>query len=230
MPTRSATPNLLLTNGRGKSILRLLGLLVFLPLLAFAETARPNAVFIGDSLTAGFGLDPDEAYPALIQKKIDEAGLTWRVVNAGVSGDTTAGGLRRLDWILRQPSALILIELGANDGLRGIAPEVTQDNLRKIIARIREKQPATIIVLAGMQVPGNMGPEHVEKFKAIYPALARECNVALIPFLLQDVGGIARLNQADGIHPTAEGQVILANNVWAVLEPLLRAVPAGAKP
>ena len=181
-------------------------------------------ICMGDSLTAGLGLDPDEAYPALVQKKIDAAGLPWRVVNAGISGDTTAGGLRRLDWIMRQKFSLIVIALGANDGLRGIAPELTQANLKKLIERIRARTPDTVIVLAGMQVPTNLGPEHTQRFAAIYPALAKECGVALIPFLLEGVGGHLEQNQADGMHPTAEGQAKLAANVWAVVEPLLRPV------
>lgn len=183
---------------------------------------RSTLVFIGDSLTAGYGLDPDEAYPALVQQKIDDAGLPWRVVNAGISGDTTAGGLRRLGWILRQKVKMVVIELGANDGLRGIAPEVTQANLKAMIERIRTSAPEAKIVLAGMQVPTNLGREHTEKFAAIYPTLAKECGVALIPFLLEGVGGHPELNQVDGIHPTTKGQAILATNVWVILEPLLR--------
>ena len=191
-------------------------------LLAHATAAEKKAmVFIGDSFTAGYGLDPDEAYPALVQKKIEAAGLPWRVVNAGLSGDTTAGGLRRLDWILRQKVDLVVIELGANDGLRGIAPEVTRENLKKIIGRIRQSLPESVIVLAGMRVPTNLGPEHTKQFAAIYPELAKEFGVALIPFLLEGVGGHPELNQADGIHPTAEGHVLLAANVWAVVAPLL---------
>lgn len=198
--------------------------------LGQSVAAEPkNMVFIGDSLTAGYGLDPDDAYPALVQKKIDVAGLPWRVVNAGISGDTTAGGLRRLDWLLRQKISLVVIELGANDGLRGIAPEVTRSNLKKIIERIRRSVPDVVIVLAGMQVPGNLGPEHTQQFAAIYPALAKECDVSLIPFLLEGVGGHPELNQGDGIHPTAEGQAILAANVWAVVEPLLKPA-ANTKP
>jgi len=182
---------------------------------------QKNMVFFGDSITAGYGLDPDEAYPSLVQKKIDAAGLPWRVVNAGLSGDTTAGGLRRLDWILRQKVSLIVIELGANDGLRGIAPDVTQANLKKIIERIRSRVPEAIIVLAGMQVPTNLGPEHSKNFAAIYPAVAKESGITLIPFLLEGVGGHPELNQADGIHPTTKGHAILAENVWVVVEPLL---------
>ncbi len=194
----------------------------YLSLAHVAAAEKNTLLFIGDSLTAGYGLDPDEAYPALVQKKIEAAGLPWRVVNAGLSGDTTAGGLRRLDWILRQKVSLIVIELGANDGLRGIAPAVTQENLKKIIERIRRSVPEATIVLAGMQVPANLGPEHTKQFAAIYPALAKECGVELIPFLLEGVGGHPELNQADGIHPTIEGQAILAENVWAVVGPLLQ--------
>ena len=179
-------------------------------------------VCLGDSLTAGLGLDPDEAYPALLQKKIEAAGLPWRVVNAGLSGDTTAGGLHRLDWVLRQKISLIVVALGANDGLRGIAPAVTEANLGKMIAHIRERAPGAVIVLAGMQVPTNLGPAYTRQFAAIFPAVAKEYAVPLIPFLLEGVGGHPELNQSDGMHPTAEGQAKLAANVWAVVEPLLR--------
>ena len=198
---------------------------LFLPIRTVADEPK-IMVFLGDSLTAGYGLDPDEAYPALVQKKIDAAGLPWHVVNAGISGDTTAGGLRRLDWILRQKADLFVIELGANDGLRGINPEVTHANLKKLIERIRERVAGVSIVLAGMRVPTNLGFEHTRDFAAIYPALAKECGVALVPFLLEGVGGHPELNQADGIHPTAEGQSILAENVWAVVGPLIGSVPA----
>lgn len=221
--SRSATANPRTVAG----VLQRLIMTVFIGYFSFvyAMAAEPKTmVFIGDSLTAGYGLDPDDAYPALVQKKIAGAGLSWRVVNAGLSGDTTAGGLRRLDWIMRQKTDLVIIELGANDGLRGIAPELTQANLKKIIERIRNRAPGTVIVLAGMQVPTNLGPEHTKRFAAIYPALAKECGVALIPFLLEGVGGHPELNQGDGIHPTAEGQAILAGNVWSIVEPLIRPV------
>lgn len=184
-----------------------------------AETR--TVVFFGDSLTAGSGLDPDEAYPALIQKKIEAAGLPWRVVNAGLSGETTAGGLRRLDWILRQPMDIFVIELGANDGLRGIPPATSRTNLQTMIDRIRARYPHVIVVLAGMQLPTNMGPEHTRQFAAMYPELARTNHATLIPFLLDRVGGVTSLNQADGMHPTAEGHQIVAETVWQVLKPLL---------
>ena len=198
--------------------LLLLGLCLIVCLNA-AETK--TMVFFGDSITAGNGLDPDEAYPALIQKKITDTGLPWRVVNAGLSGETTAGGLRRLDWILRQRVDLFIIELGGNDGLRGIPPENSQANLLIMIDRVREKYPQAKLVLAGMQLPTNMGAEHTGKFAAIYPELAESNHLTLIPFLLEGVGGVPKLNQADGIHPTAEGHQIVAETVWEIMKPML---------
>ena len=191
------------------------------PVLTPANETK-SLVFLGDSLTAGLGLDPDEAYPAVVQKKIDAAGLPWRVVNAGISGDTTAGGLRRLDWLLRQKVEVIVIALGANDGLRGIAPAVTRANLKTMIEHLRARVPEIKIILAGMQLPPNLGPDYTKQFAAIFPDLAKECDVALIPFLLEGVGAHSELNQADGMHPTVDGQLKLAANVWVVLEPLLR--------
>ena len=185
-----------------------------------AENTK-TLLFFGDSLTAGYGVDPDEAYPALVQRKIDDAGQPWRVVNAGLSGETTAGGLRRLDWILRQRVDLIVIELGGNDGLRGIDPATTRANLVAMIERIRQRYPDVIVVLAGMQLPTNMGPDYTHAFAAIYPEVAQEERATLIPFLLDRVGGIPSLNQADGIHPTAEGHRIVAETVWHALQPLL---------
>ena len=187
--------------------------------LGAAETK--TIVFFGDSLTAGYGLDPDDAYPALIQKKIEVAGLPWHVVNAGLSGETTAGGLRRLDWVLRQKVDIFAIELGGNDGLRGISPEDSRSNLQTMIGRIRAKYPNVVIVLAGMQLPTNLGPEHTRRFARMYPELAQANHLTLIPFLLDGVGGITGLNQADGIHPTVEGHKIVADTVWRTLQPLL---------
>ncbi len=184
--------------------------------------AEPRTIlFFGDSITAGSGLDPDEAFPALIQKKLDEAGRPWRVVNAGLSGETTAGGLRRLDWVLRQPVDIFVIELGGNDGLRGIPPETSRSNLQTMIERIRARHPRVTIVLAGMRMPTNMGPDYTRRFAAIYPELAEKNGLSLIPFLLEGVGGVASLNQADGIHPTAAGHQIVADTVWHTLQPLL---------
>jgi acyl-CoA thioesterase-1 len=178
-------------------------------------------VFFGNSLTAGYGLDPSESFPALIQQRIDSLGLDYESVNAGVSGETSAGGLGRIDWILQQPVHVFVLELGANDGLRGIPPEETYRNLDSIIAKVRSKYPDARVVLAGMQVPPTMGQRYARAFGDIYTQLAKENNVALIPFLLQGVGGEVKLNQEDGIHPTAEGQKIVANNIWEILSPLL---------
>jgi len=197
-------------------------LLVLLCLaVGLGAAEKKTLLFFGDSLTAGYGVDPDEAYPALIQQRVDAAGLPWRIVNAGLSGETTAGGLRRLDWILRQQVDIFVIELGGNDGLRGIPPATTRANLEAMIRRIRERQPAIKIVVAGMQLPTNMGPEHTREFAAIYPEIAREQDAVLIPFLLAGVGGVPDLNLPDGIHPTPQGHAIVADTVWAVLKPLL---------
>ncbi len=187
--------------------------------LGAAETK--TVLFFGDSLTAGYGIDPDEAYPALIQKKIEDAGLPWRVVNAGLSGETSAGGLRRLDWILRQRVDIFVIELGGNDGLRGIAPATTRSNLEDMIKRIRQRYPEVVVVLAGMQMPTNMGLDYTREFAAIYPDVARQTEAVLIPFLLEGVGGVPALNLPDGIHPTPEGHAIVADTVWQTLRPLL---------
>jgi acyl-CoA thioesterase-1 len=184
-----------------------------------ANGAKKRIVVLGDSITAGYGLDPEEAYPALLQKKIDTAGLPYTVTNAGVSGDTTAGGLRRVAWALGQQGAdVLVVALGGNDGLRGISPEQTEQNLTGIIDKARTKSPAIKVIVAGMQMPDNMGAEFTTKFKSLYPKVAGEKKVALVPFLLEGVGGSEELNQADRIHPTAEGQVKVAETVWKVLE------------
>ncbi|GIV61269.1 MAG: hypothetical protein KatS3mg044_0135 [Rhodothermaceae bacterium] len=186
-----------------------------------ADDDRLTILFLGNSLSAGYGLDPDQAFPALIQQKIDSLGWPFRVVNAGLSGETTAGGLRRIDWLLRQKVDVLVIELGGNDGLRGTPPEVTKANLQAIIDRTRARYPDVRIVLAGMQVPPNLGAEYTERFRELFPELARENDVALIPFLLEGVGGVPALNLPDGIHPTAEGHRIVAETVWRTLRPLL---------
>lgn len=184
--------------------------------------AEPRTIlFFGDSLTAGYGLDPDEAFPALIQRKLDASGNTWRVVNAGLSGETTAGGLRRLDWILKQPVDVFVIELGGNDGLRGIPPKTSRANLEAMIKRIQERSPNVKVILAGMQMPTNMGADYTREFAAMYPDVAQKLKITLIPFLLEGVGGIPDLNLPDGIHPTAEGHKIVAETVWRTLQPLL---------
>jgi acyl-CoA thioesterase-1 len=180
-------------------------------------------VFFGDSLTAGYGLDNPaaESFPALVEGKIASAGLPWRVVNAGVSGETSAGGERRIDWVLQQPVDILVLELGANDGLRGIAPEVTRTNLTSIIDRVRDRRPSVRVVLAGMQMPPSLGEDYTRAYAAIFPEVARAEHVVLIPFLLEGVGGRPELNQADGMHPTAAGDAIVAETVWRTLRPLL---------
>lgn len=186
-----------------------------------AVATKKNIVFFGNSLTAGYGLDPQEAFPALIQKKIDSLNLSYTVVNAGVSGETSSGGNGRVDWILRQGVAVFVLELGANDGLRGIPIAETKRNLQAIIDKVKTKFPSAKIVLAGMQIPPNMGQAYGDAFKNIYPQLAKENNASLVPFLLEGVGGETTLNQEDGIHPTAEGHLVLANNTWKILASLL---------
>jgi acyl-CoA thioesterase-1 len=183
-----------------------------------------TVVFFGDSLTAGYGLaDPGtQSYPALIQAKIDAAHLPWRVVNAGLSGETSAGGLRRIDWVLRQPVDVFVLELGANDGLRGISPGVTKANLQAIVDRVRAKDPSARILLAGMRMPLSMSQEYSDTFSATFPALSSRDGLILIPFLLEGVAGRADLNQGDEMHPNAEGTAIVAGVVWKYLEPVLK--------
>lgn len=189
--------------------------------LSICAADAKTLLVLGDSIAAGYGLDPEEAFPALLQEKIEKQGLNYKVVNAGVSGDTTAGGLRRIGWLLRQPVDVLLLELGGNDGLRGIDPEETEKNLRGIVEKVRQKNPAAQIVIAGMQMPENMGKEYTVKFREVYPRVAKESRATLIPFLLEGVGGKADLNQADRIHPTAEGHRIIAATIWKVLYPVL---------
>jgi acyl-CoA thioesterase-1 len=190
------------------------------PATSKTEKAK-TIVFYGNSLTAGYGVDPSESFPSLVQDKIDSLQLPYKVINAGVSGETTAGGKSRIDWILRQPVNVFVLELGGNDGLRGIPIAETSKNLQSIIDRVREKYPEAKIILAGMQVPPNMGRNYATQFRAVFEQLAAKNNVALIPFLLENVGGIASLNQADGIHPNPEGARIVAQNVWKVLQGML---------
>ena len=181
-----------------------------------------TVLFYGNSLTTGFGIDPDKAYPRLIQEKIDRREWPFRVINGGVGGETSAGGVSRIDWVLQNRMDVFVLELGGNDGLRGVDPRVTRRNLRAIIRRVREKYPETMIILAGMQAPPNLGPGFTTAFKEIYPELAESENTLLIPFILEGVGGISELNLPDGIHPTAQGHAIIAENVWKILEPVLR--------
>ncbi|MBK1883226.1 arylesterase [Luteolibacter pohnpeiensis] len=187
-----------------------------------AKPAPGRIVILGDSITAGYGLDPDEAYPSILQEKIKAAGLNYVVVNAGVSGDTTAGGLRRVAWALGSGADVLVIALGGNDGLRGTPPAETEKNLDDIIKKAKAKQPDIKIIIAGMQMPANFGQDYVTKFRDVFPKVAKDNNAGLVPFLLEHVGGIPSLNQADRIHPTKEGQKLVAENVWPTLEKVLK--------
>lgn len=190
-----------------------------LPLKAVADDDRPRIVAFGNSLTAGLGVAAEEAYPARLQRRLDERGLRYRVINAGVSGDTTAGGLRRVDWVLKSRPEFVILELGGNDGLRGLNLQQTKANLAEIIQRC---QAASVkVILAGMKLPPNYGADYTKGFEAIYPALAKQYRLTLIPFFLDGVAGSASLNQADGIHPTSEGYRIIADKVLEALAPLL---------
>ena len=191
-----------------------------------ATDTRPAILFFGTSLTAGLGLETEQAYPALIQRKLDSARLAFRAVNAGVSGETSAAGLRRIDWILQQPVAVLVLELGANDALRGLELAAAKQNLQEIINHTRARNPDVKLVVAGMQAPPNLGTRYTAEFRQMFVDLARENKAALIPFLLAGVGGIDSLNQRDGIHPNLLGERIVAANVWKVLEPILVAGPS----
>lgn len=186
-----------------------------------ATTKQKTILFFGNSLTAGYGIDQDEAFAGLTQSRIDSLGKDYRVINGGLSGETTAGGLSRLDWFLEEEPYIFILELGGNDGLRGIQLSETKSNLLAIIDKVRSKYPDTKIILAGMQIPPNMGQEYTDEFKAIYPAVAAEKNVTLIPFLLEGVAGNPELNLPDGIHPTEEGHKIVMETVWPYIEKLI---------
>lgn len=192
-----------------KSITLLLSFLVLTPILNDQKTI----MFFGDSITAGYGLDPVHAYPSVLDSLLDNRGFNVKIINAGSSGETSAGGLNRIDWVLRQKVDIFVLELGANDGLRGLPLEQTSKNLTDIIRRVRLKYPDVDIVIAGMMVPPNLGEDYTVKFKKIYPTLAKEYNATFIPFLLNGVAGKADLNLADGIHPNVEGHKIVANNI-----------------
>jgi len=197
------------------------------PAVANSQASGPVVIFLGDSLTAGLGLGEEQAYPARVAAKLAAQGKTVKVINAGVSGDTSAGGLARIDWLLRQHPDVLVVGLGGNDGLRGLPLTDTEKNLRDII---RRGQAAGVrVLLLGMQIPPNYGPDYVNGFKAMYPRLAKEMNVPLVPFLLEGVGGVADLNQNDGIHPTAQGQEMVADNVVPYLTKLLAKETATAK-
>ena len=196
-------------------------LIIVLLLLCQASTAPKVVLFFGDSLTAGYGLSVEEAFPALVGKKLNDAGKPTTIINGGLSGETSAGGLSRLTWVLRQPIDVFILELGANDGLRGLPLDATQKNLQSIIDKVKAKYPNVKIVIAGMMVPPNMGEEYASKFQKIFPELAKKNKATLIPFLLQDVAGKENLNQPDGIHPNVQGHKIVAQNVYKVIDPLL---------
>ena len=190
--------------------------------LTGAAVPAKNILFLGDSITAGYGLESTQAYPALIQAKIDAKGWNFKVINAGQSGDTTAGGLNRLNWLLKSRIDVLFLELGGNDGLRGLPAETSKKNLQAILDSTKKKFPEAKIILAGMKVPPNMGADYAKQFNAIFPALANKNQAALIPFILEGVGGVRELNLADGIHPTAKGHERVAANVWRVMEPVLK--------
>ncbi|MGZ3330911.1 MAG: arylesterase [Gemmatimonadaceae bacterium] len=194
-----------------------------------AAARTPVVLFFGTSLTAGLGLDPDQAYPSLIEKKAQAEGIPIKVVNAGLSGETTAGAVRRIDWVLRTPTDLVVIEAGANDALRGLSPEEARANLEHLIAAVRAKQPRTKIALIQMEAPPNYGAAYTRSFRAIYSEVAAKEKVALLPFLLDGVAGISRLNQPDGVHPNLTGEQIVADNVWKALKPEVAKLDRGAK-
>jgi acyl-CoA thioesterase I len=200
---------------------------VALPLSLILIGAIPSPaviLFLGDSITAGYGLDISQAYPALIQQKIEAKNWPFKVVNAGQSGDTTAGGLNRIDWLLRSRIDVLVLELGGNDGLRGVPAETIRKNLQSIIDRVKTKYPKAKIIVAGMKLPPNMGHSYTQEFESVFASIAKKNDAPLIPFILEGVGGVRDLNLPDGIHPTVRGQQIVAANVWKVLEPILRSL------
>jgi acyl-CoA thioesterase-1 len=205
--------------------------------LSFANASDPPAstvssiVVLGDSIAAGYGIDPAVAFPVRLQERIEQAGLRFKIINAGVSGDTTAGGLRRLDWILRRPASVLVIELGGNDGLRGLPVEGVRSNLVAMIQKVRSRFPSIPILICGMQMPPSMGTSYTEAFRKVFAEVSEAEHTFLVPFLLEGVGGIAGLNQADQIHPNPEGHRKVAENVWKVLEPILKRLSSDtAKP
>jgi acyl-CoA thioesterase I len=195
---------------------------VSLPDPRTTHAPAPVILFVGTSLTAGYGLDPSDAYPARIQEKLDAAGLRYRVVNGGVSGETSAGARRRIDWLMSQPVAILVVETGANDGLRGLDPQDARANIQAIFDRAKQQAPPPKLMLIGMAAPPNLGSRYARAFSAIYPDLARQNGAVLVPFLLEGVAGIPRLNLPDGVHPTPEGHRMMADTVWKYLQPMLK--------
>lgn len=203
-----------------KLVILILFVLIYLN-PAELSAQKKTILFYGDSITAGYGIDIEDAFPALIQKKIDSLGLNYRAVNAGLSGETSAGGLRRIDWVLQQGVDIFVLELGGNDGLRGVPPTSTKESLQGIIDKVNNSYPDAVIILTGMQAPPNMGQNYTSEFQSIFDELAEENDVIYLPFILEGVAGNPDLNLPDGIHPTEKGHRILAKNVWNVLQPVL---------
>ena len=197
-------------------------LVLFFPSNVFGQTTTKTILCLGDSLTAGYGVAKEQSYPSLLQNKLTRYKLPYKVINAGVSGDTSAGGLRRLGWLLKQSSPdIVILELGANDGLRGFPVRDTRKNLKSIISKFKSVNPKVKILLAGMQIPPNMGPQYANEFREMFPSLARETNSSLIPFFLEGVAAQPHLNLPDGIHPTADGYKVVARTVWKYVSPHL---------
>lgn len=186
----------------------------------------PTVVFFGTSLTAGPGLEPEQAYPAQVEKLAAKAGTPIKAINAGLSGETTAGAVRRIDWVLKNPADVVVIETGANDALRGLDPDSARSNIESVVASVKTKQPGAKIALVQMEAPPNFGSPYIRRFHAIYGEIARRENVILLPFLLNNVAGVSRYNQADGVHPNAEGAKIVAENVWKSIAPLIKELPS----
>ena len=205
-----------------KRILTAIVLVCLLPMMLLSQESPKRILFFGDSITAGYGVGEENAFPAFIQQKIDSLDWHYKAVNGGLSGETSAGGLSRIDWMLRQPVSVFVLELGGNDGLRGIDLDATKKNLQKIIDKVEAKYPNASIVITGMQVPPNLGPDYTSRFKGIYPELAEENDAILIPYLLDELGGDSDLMQSDGIHPTKAGHRLLAEKAWEVLKPILQ--------
>lgn len=192
---------------------------VFFPVSGLAQQ---RVLFFGDSITAGYGLAPEQAFPALLQQKVDSLSWDVKIINGGLSGETSSGGLRRIDWVLQNPVDVFVLELGGNDGLRGIDLTLTERNLNGILEKVKSRYPKAKLVVAGMQVPPNLGQDYTRAFAQFFPQVAEKNNATLIPFILENVGGIEELNQPDGIHPTAQGHAIIAKTIWPYLKPLLK--------
>ena len=197
--------------------------LLWLLITTFALSAQEqkNILIFGDSITAGYGVDPEQAFPSILQQKIDSTGLHFKVINGGLSGETSAGGLRRISWVLQRKVDIMILELGGNDGLRGIELQSTKNNLQQIITTAQTKDPDIQIIIAGMQVPPNLGIEYTNEFVNLYIDLAEENNLPLIPLILDAVGGYEEFMQPDKIHPNAEGHLIVAETVWKTLFPII---------